>query len=206
MGLELKLSPAVLIPRPETEILVETALRVIRSQGHKLTSILDIGTGSGCIAISLAKFLPYARITATDISQEALEIARQNAVLNNIAGRVKFLLANLFPASQTQPRAYSLIISNPPYIPTAEMSSLDSELGYEPRVALDGGRDGLDFYRRIISEAPAYFGKHGFLILEIGFNQCLAIKDLFNSNGRFQIIEVVQDYNHIHRVIVARYG
>ncbi|MFC1658245.1 peptide chain release factor N(5)-glutamine methyltransferase [Candidatus Omnitrophota bacterium] len=201
MGLEFSLTPEVFIPRPETEILVETALKFscqLSASGCRL-KILDIGTGSGCIAISLARLLEDAEVDASEISKQALEVAKKNAGLNN-AG-VNFYQSNLFPPGG---RDYALIISNPPYIPTAEISGLAPEISYEPRIALDGGRDGLCFYRRIIQEAPLYLGSRGFLILEMGFSQCPEIKNLLDSSGRFEIIEVARDYQDIDRVIVAR--
>jgi release factor glutamine methyltransferase len=231
MGLEFMVVPDVFIPRPETEILVETAIRFmqdIRSRKQEAggRKILDVGTGSGCIAINLAKFLRDAKIYATDISKEALEIAKKNALLNNV--EISFFRGNLFTSypeccyskklcfgipkrhkdirDEPGARSYELIISNPPYIPTAEIENLGPELSYEPRIALDGGEDGLDFYRRLIKESSTYLKRNGFLILEIGFNQCSAIKKLFNSVGKFEIIEVVKDYNSIDRIIVARYG
>jgi len=160
MGLEFRLTADVFIPRPETETLVETALKVARSQGQKLRSILDIGTGSGCIAISLAKFLKDVKIYATDISKQALEIAKKNALLNNVA--IIFLQSNLFSNHKLRTIDCGLVICNPPYIPTAEIKELEPEIGYEPRIALDGGRDGLDFYRRIIQTMPAYFKRGSF--------------------------------------------
>jgi release factor glutamine methyltransferase len=204
MGLEFRLTTDVFIPRPETEVLVETALKVTRSEGQKIRTILDIGTGSGCIAISLAKFLKDVRIYATDISKQALETAKKNALLNDVD--ITFLQSNLFSNHRLRTIDCGLIICNPPYIPTAEMNGLEPEIGYEPRIALDGGRDGLDFYRRIIKTMPAYFKRGSFLVLEMGFNQCSAIKGLFNSVKSYQIIQIVKDYNSIDRVIVVRYG
>jgi len=204
MGLEFKLTPDVFIPRPETEILVETVINLVTPHASHVTrlNIMDIGTGSGNIAISLAKFLPFAKVTATDISEKALQIAKQNALSNNV--EINFLKSNLFPSPETRDPRYEIIVSNPPYIPTAEIKNLEPELSFEPRIALDGGRDGLDFYRCIITEAPTYLERHGFLILEMGFNQCSPIKELFKLSGKFQIIEVVKDYNNYERVIVAR--
>ena len=227
MGLEFRLTPDVFIPRPETEILVETALRFSsQSTVDSCQKILDMGTGSGCIAVSLAKFLPSAEITAADISSSALEIAKENSLLNGTKDKIQFIQADIFNIkhSTLNIKPFDIITSNPPYIRTAEIPSLEPELDYEPQIALDGGSDGLDFYRRIIQEAPAYLRKGGFLILEVGFNQCSVIKELltpleknidrvkgnsltgFNSVEEFQIIEVVKDYNNIDRVIVARYG
>jgi len=205
MGWEFKVDKSVLIPRPETEILVETAVKIVSqcpsAQVPKL-NVLDLGTGSGCIAISLAKFIKNINVTASDISGEALEIARQNASLNNV--EVNFLQSNLFSNYDLRPMTYDLIISNPPYVPTDEIDTLQPEVRQEPAIALDGGRDGLYFYRRIIAEAPAYLRREGFLIMEMGFNQCSAIKKIFNSCGKFRIVEVIKDYAHIDRVIVAR--
>ncbi len=228
MGLKFKLAPCVFIPRPETEILVETVIKELSALSYKLSAlkILDLGTGSGNIAISLAKFLPQAEIYATDISNNALEIAKINARLNNLENRIRFIQGDLFTAYSLQLIAYNLIVSNPPYIPTAEIDNLQPEIQYEPRLALDGGKDGLEFYRKIISLSPYYLKKDGLLIMEIGFNQAGAIRNIFRKSpkvipkkgtsfgrregdfleisGKFEIIEVVKDYNNIDRVIVAR--
>jgi release factor glutamine methyltransferase len=204
MGYEVRLTRDVFIPRPETEILVGAALRLMqeaRSRRQEI-EILDIGTGSGCIAISLARLLPGAKITAVDISEKALQVARQNALLNKV--NIDFLQSDLFMAYDLRLTTYDLIISNPPYIPAGELDNLEPELSYEPRIAVEAGRDGLDFYRRIIQAAPAYLKQGGFLIMEMGFNQCKAIKDLFNSCGRFEAIEISKDYSSIDRVIVAQ--
>ena len=172
MGLEFKLNRGVFIPRPETELLVETVIKyATKTQRHQDTrlNILDIGTGSGCIAISLAKFLKDIKITATDISSDALKIARENALLHNV--EINFLLSDLFFNHELTTMNYELIVSNPPYVPTAEIERLQPEIKFEPRIALDGGNDGLDFYRRIIKEASCYLVKGGYLIIEMGFNQ-----------------------------------
>ena len=208
MGLEFKVTPSVLIPRSETEILVETVLKIVRqfaSLPVRQLRILDLGTGSGNIAISLAKYLPQAEIYATDISNNALDIARANAKLNKVENKIKFVFSNLFTAYSLQClTVYSLIVSNPPYIPTAEINNLQPEITYEPRMALDGGKDGLDFFRRIIGQAPEYLKEGGFLIMEMGFKQAQAIKNIFQNSGNFEIIEVIKDYNNIERVVVAK--
>jgi release factor glutamine methyltransferase len=210
MGLEFRLTPDVFIPRPETEILVETVSNLIECLMFNLRclNILEIGTGSGCIAISLAKFLPSVRIIATDISTSALKIAEENSHLNKTEDRIQFIQADIFNIKHKtlNIKQFDIIVSNPPYIPTGEIKNLEPELAYEPRISLDGGRDGLDFYRRIIQEAPTYLNRgKSFLILEMGYNQCSAIKELFNSAKNFRIIEIVKDYNNIDRVIVAQY-
>ena len=214
MGLEFRVNPDVLIPRPETEILVETAIGQVTpslslgtpfgrtSQSHNVTCInmLDLGTGSGCIAISLAKLLPNSHITATDISDKALLAARENAELNCV--RVNFVQSDLFGGLKLD--TYDLIVSNPPYIPTPEIQDLQPEIGYEPISGLDGGSDGLDFYRRIIKDAPQYLKGNGYLIMEMGFRQRDDIKDIFQENKNFKVIDIVSDYNKIDRVIIAQ--
>jgi release factor glutamine methyltransferase len=154
--------------------------------------------------VSLAKFLPNARITATDISESALSIARQNAILNNVSDKINFFASDLFTEYGIRTTEYDLIVSNPPYICSRDIDALEPEVRREPRIALDGGRDGLDFYRRIINSAPRYLSKGGLLIMEMGFGQCKEIKNIFQKSGQFNIIEVIRDYNNIDRVIVAR--
>ncbi|MBL7151776.1 MAG: peptide chain release factor N(5)-glutamine methyltransferase [Candidatus Omnitrophica bacterium] len=205
MGLTFKLTPDVLIPRPETELLVETALKIVRkfasSQVRKL-KILDLGTGSGCIAVSLAKSLPEAKIYASDISAGALEVAKENAALNKV--NIEFMQSDLFSNYPLSAIRYPLIISNPPYIPTEEIDKLQPEIRYEPKVALDGGSDGVFFFRRIIKESPPHLARGGLLVMEMGFNQEKSIKNIFQNSPDFEIIEVVKDYNGIERVIVAK--
>lgn len=209
MGLEFKVTPGIFIPRPETEILVEKAIDLVQSSclaGRqarlKIHSILDIGTGSGCIAVSLAKFLKEVKITAVDVSDRALEIARQNARLNN--AKVRFLKSNLFDNHELRAKNYELIISNPPYIPTEDIDNLGPEIQSEPGIALDGGKDGLDFYRRIVTYAPSYLKNNGYLALEMGFEQKDAILSLFKEQESLKIIETIKDYKNIDRAIVFK--
>lgn len=204
MGLEFKVTPDVFIPRPETEILVEKTIEIVKLLNCQIVKLLDIGTGSGCIALSLAKFLPQAEIYATDISKDALQIARTNAKLNRVEDRIGFIQSDLLMTYDLQLLTYDIIVSNPPYIPTAEIDRLQPEIQYEPRIALDGGKDGLDFYRRIIDKAPRYLKKDGFLIMEMGFKQKDAIENIIQESRDFQILEFVKDYNDIDRVIVAQ--
>lgn len=211
MGLEFKVSPDVLIPRQETEILVETVIDLAQSslparQAGKLKAqnILDIGTGSGCIAVSLAKFLKNVKVSAIDISCAALNIAKQNALLNNV--EVNFLQSDLFSNYELRATAYELIVSNPPYIRTQDIETLEPEIQYEPRTALDGGADGLDFYRRIIKESQYHLKQGGFLIMEMGFDQRDAIEGIFKKSRNFKIIELIKDYNNIDRAVVAKAG
>ncbi|MFH1414163.1 MAG: peptide chain release factor N(5)-glutamine methyltransferase [Candidatus Omnitrophota bacterium] len=202
MGFEFKVNKDVFIPRPETEILVETAIRYANRLSLTANQILDLGTGSGCIAISLAKLLPDSDITATDISQAVLGVARENAKLLEVSGKITFLKSDLFESIGN--RKYALCVTNPPYIASTQISSLEREIGYEPLIALDAGIDGLDFYRRLIRGLPQYIIDGGFLITEIGFDQKNGLRQLIEDSGVFELIEVVKDYCDLDRIVVAR--
>lgn len=204
MGLEFKVTKDVLIPRPETEIIVETVIKYAYGLSLMAYGILELGTGSGCIAVSLAKYLPHFDITATDISEEALNIAKENAKNNNVADRIMFLKSNLFESLPICHMPYAICVCNPPYIRTQDIETLQPEIRYEPRQALDGGKDGLDFYRNIIERAPSYLKEDGFLIMEMGFNQGEAIKNIFQNSGYFEIIGLIKDYNNFDRIIIAK--
>ena len=208
MGFEFKLTADVLIPRPETEILVETVIKQLSALSPQPSAlkILDVGAGSGCIAVTLAKLLPAIELTATDISQAALKIAKDNAIMHKVLERIKFFRSDLFASCELGVASYDIIISNPPYIASKEIDKLQPEIKYEPRIALDGGTDGLGIYGRLIASSPRYLKKGGLLILEIGFNQGQALKNIFRKYKDFKIIEVVKDYNNIERVIVAQNG
>lgn len=206
MGFDFRVSPDVLIPRPETEILVESAKTILSAATGKGAGceILELGTGSGCIAVSLARLLPRISVTATDISKKALAVASLNASLNNVRDRIKFLESDLFKNSRLRRLGYDMIISNPPYIASAEIPLLAPEVRREPEVALRAGKDGLGFYRRIIRQAGRYLKAGGFLLLETGFSQRKAIEDIFFHAPVFKVKEWVKDYNHIERVAVAQ--
>jgi release factor glutamine methyltransferase len=186
------------------EATIRIGYPVIRLSGYPV-KILDLGTGCGCIAISLAKFLPGTKITALDISDKTLELAKENAELHGV--KIKFLKMDLTGNWQTGNRItdnFDIIVSNPPYIPSRQIDKLQPEVRREPRVALDAGRDGLDFYRRIAVQAPAYLKAGGFLILEMGFGQRDRIEDILQKSGNFKIKEVNRDYSGIERVIAAQ--
>lgn len=204
-GLSFKVDKRVFIPRPETEILVETAIEKVKTKKPKV-KIIDIGTGSGCIAAALAKNMANARIIAIDISHEALEIARQNAGLNGVKERIYFIQSDLLSAIHACAAlpAFDLIISNPPYIPTNALKGLQREIHREPQIALDGGDDGLDFYLRIIEDAPKFLNRDGLLMMEMGYKQCHKIKNIFEKAGNFRIVDIVKDYNNIDRVIIGQ--
>lgn len=195
-GLPFRVAPDVLIPRPETEHLVE---RVLALAGEfERPRIVDVGTGSGAIAVALAHHLPQAQITALDISRPALEIARENAERNGFAGRIRFALSDLLASAADE--RFEIVVSNPPYVPIDDHNSLAIEVReHEPALALFAGADGLDVYRRLIPDAFSVIEAGGFLVLEIGYGQSGAIAELMTMSG-FGQIEFVPDLQGIRRV------
>jgi|SRR5579859_186133 len=212
-GLELEVTPDVLIPRPETEHVVEVALdrlavRTIRA-GHKQTltgdglQIVDIGTGSGCIAIALAKELSAAAIVATDISAAALDVARRNAARHSFASRLHFVQSNLFDDLKVAAGKFDLIVSNPPYIGRNEKSSLMREVrDHEPGVALYGGEEGYEFYADLIAQAARSLMHGGILVLELGHNSLAAVQPLLDAPD-WTTVSVTNDLSGVARVIAA---
>ena len=201
-GLEMKCSRAALIPRPETEILAEHGWKFLAALGRPTTA-LDLGTGTGCIAIALAKQAPAAAVHAVDISPEALALARQNAEANQLSERITFHLGDGFNALPAGLK-FDLIASNPPYIAAAEIATLSPEVrDFDPRLALDGGADGLDFYRRIAREAGAWLQPGGRLMLEFGDGQAGDLEKMF-SNEKWIVAEIVADYSPQPRILIAR--
>lgn len=188
-GCRLRLTPAVLIPRPETEELVELLVLTYRGS-HVPQRVLDVGTGSGAIAIALARAWPKSSFVAVDISVEALALAHENAFQNGVSERICFLRSEWFSAVTGE---FDLIVSNPPYVRTEYLERAPQELLYEPREALDGGADGLDAIRRIIAESPRYLRPHGALYLEIAADQGEHVRDLLIHNGSFREIEIIKD-------------
>jgi len=198
--LNFAVTPAVLIPRPETELLVIEAIRLLK--GKESSRVLDIGTGSGCIALSIAKQCPAARITASDKSEQALAIATRNAATHRLGEHVRFVQGDLFVPIGDE--TFDLIISNPPYIATAEIETLDRDVrDFEPRTALDGGADGLGIYRRLIAETPSHLAPGGSLLLEIGATQESAVHELLKATGRFTEVKTHRDAQKLPRVIEA---
>jgi len=203
-GRKFALSPAVLIPRADTEVLVEVALKKIgklRAAGVDLPSVLDLCTGSGCVGLTIAAEHPELTCALVDISPAALAIAMDNSRSLGLASRVEILLGDLF--APLGGRQFDLIVSNPPYIPTNELNSLDPVVLREPLLALDGGTDGLDFYRRILKEAPRFLTPRGYLALEIGSLQSLPLLELSESLG-FSAISITRDLAGHPRVIDMR--
>jgi release factor glutamine methyltransferase len=199
-------SPNVLVPRPETELLVDVSLKVLGESSEKgPVKILELGTGSGVIAVSLSKEWSEAEIWATDISREALKISATNATRHGIRDKLRFLQGDLFEPVKERAGLFHLIVSNPPYVRRGEFANLSSEVReWEPRLALDGGADGLDFYRRIISEAPLYLANGGFLALEMGADMARDLLGLIGQVGAYSETCIYQDYAGQDRVVVAR--
>lgn len=202
-SLSFQVSPAVLIPRPETEILVETVLEGLQSLGPPW-KIVDLGTGSGVIAITLAVHLPEAHLRATDRSAEALALARRNAHRHGVADRISFSQGDLWEPLRGEEGTFMAVISNPPYVRRDQLKDLPPEIRlHEPLLALDGGPDGLEIIRRVVAEAPRFLSQNGLLALEIGMGQAPAVKKLLVATGAFGQPLVVEDYLGIERVVMA---
>ena len=192
----------VLIPRSDTEILVEEVIEIAKKINAK--KILDLCTGSGAIAISLAKYIKDGQITATDISEKALRIARLNARNNNVDDKITFISSNLF--QNIPEEKYDIIVSNPPYIKRKVIESLDREVKKEPIIALDGGRDGLEFYKKIIYSSYEYLKDKGYLCLEIGYDQKNEVIDLINKEGKYIDTYSKKDLYDNDRIIITKLG
>jgi release factor glutamine methyltransferase len=207
-SIDFKVDPRVLIPRPETELLVEQSLLILSENSFKrIPSVLEIGTGSGAIAIALAKEVRNIFLVATDISREALGLAKENAKSAGVRHQIKFVNGDLFGPlrSSKEEGPFDMILSNPPYIHHLEIQALAREVrDYEPVIALDGGEDGLEFYRRIIPEAPFYLREGGWLLLEVGQGQGPLISKLIEEEGDFLKPECIPDLSGIERVIKAQ--
>jgi len=208
MGMDFLVEKGVLIPRPETEILVEEVIK--RLKNYKCSNNLDVadlGTGTGVIAVSIAKFIDNITIYATDISKKSLQIALKNAQKHDCKDKILFLQGDLFEPFIGRIEKDSLdgIISNPPYIGSYDFKSLPPEIkNNEPKIALSGGIDGLDYYRKIIRKSPQYLKINGFIALEIGLNQYQKIEGMILKNENYnQNVEIIKDYSGIERVVIA---
>lgn len=195
MGIEFAVNKDVLIPQPDTEILVEEVIKLLKQ--YKKPKILDLCTGSGAIAISISEKVSEAQIYASDISEKALAIAR----INDRSKKIKFILSDLFNNIEDK---FDIIVSNPPYIKTHEIEKLSKEVQNEPILALDGGIDGLEFYRKIIGQASKYIKKNGYLCLEIGEKQKKQVKDIINNEKKYADIKEYKDLNKNDRVIICK--
>lgn len=204
-SLDFEVSPAVLIPRPETETLVDAAVRFV--EGMPDARVLDVGSGSGAIAVTIARECPRVRIVALDISGAALEIARHNAARHGAADRIELRRADLFePLDGGAPLGvFDLVVSNPPYIESSAIVALAPEVrDYEPRAALDGGADGLRFYRRVAADVRAHLAAGaGAMMVEVGAGQAAAVRKIFADAGMSRL-DVINDLSGIARVVIAR--
>ncbi len=203
-SLDFKITSDVLIPRPETETLIETLLKlqaeVSPGQARRL---LDIGTGSGIIAVVAAREITDCQVTATDLSADALVVARENADTHDVSDQINFIQGDLF--AEVPETLYDFIVSNPPYIETKRLPDLMPDVrNFEPTAALDGGVDGLDFYRRIISKASDYLKEGGGLVFEIGETQAEAVSRLLCAEDKYETVNVTKDYSGYDRVVSAR--
>jgi release factor glutamine methyltransferase len=214
-GLDFEVTPAVLAPRPETELIVETALATVgpglvpartlaaTRAAPAAPLFVDVGTGSGCLAISLAREFPSARVVATDISAAALEIAGRNAARLGVWGRLSLLQTSLL-AAVDGPAV--LVVSNPPYVPSADIATLPPEVrDWEPRAALDGGADGLDIVRALLDDAPRVLAPHGWLIMEFGYGQEDGVREAV-ARSALQLVAIRCDLQQVPRTLVARSG
>lgn len=200
MKLNFYVSEKVLIPRQDTEILVEEVIKIAKkTQARK---ILDLCTGSGVIAISLAKYLPESEITAVDISRAALEVAIKNAKKNQVENQITFVESDLM--EQLGMEKYDIIVSNPPYIEKQELEKLEKQVQKEPKIALDGGWDGLTFYRKMIAKAYEYLKYKGYLAFEIGYNQKEEVCNLIKEEGKYSNPYCLKDLYDQDRVIITK--
>ena len=205
-GLVFKVSPDVLIPRPETEFIVEAALAIVQDR-NTLVRIIDLCTGSGCIAVSLAKELTAARVIATDVSEKALAVARENTRRHGVSEHIRFLLGDLFePLEELDIRGQmDIIVSNPPYVQAGVLSTLQPEVrDYEPEIALISGPEGTEMAKRIIQRAPEYLKKNGALIMEMGLGQAKALTRMVEATGAYGYSELLKDLAGIERVLIVR--
>jgi len=201
LGLDIIVNRSVLIPRPETELLTETAISLVRNAewGTRNCTLADIGTGSGCIAVALAKSLPLAEVYAIDASNEALKVAKKNAERYKVDSRCHFVKGNLLEPLK---EPVDLIVANPPYIPSGEIAKLQPEVrDWEPKQALDGGKDGLDYIRKLLKESPKYLKPNGRLVMEFGFGQAAEIEKL--AAAGFEQREIIRDYAGIPRLLIG---
>ncbi len=202
-GYEIVVNRHALVPRPETELLAEFGWNFLSTLNSQNATALDFGTGTGCIAIALAAKCPNAKIVATDISADAMALAKENAARNKVSERIEFFQGDGF-AAPPKNSSFDLIISNPPYIPSAEIETLQPEVrDFDPRAALDGGADGLDFYRKLATEAKSFLKPDGKIMLEFGDGQADAIKKIFEDEK--WIVEAVKDdYSQRARILIAK--
>ncbi|OPJ55277.1 peptide chain release factor N(5)-glutamine methyltransferase [Alkalithermobacter paradoxus] len=201
MGMDFFVKEGVLIPRPDTEILVEEVIRLADNLESPI--LLDIGTGSGAISVSLAKYIKNSRVYSLDISDTALEVGKINAVNNGVEKNITFIHSDLFSSLENVDIKFDIIVSNPPYIKEEDLKDLEVKVKeYEPKLALVGGEDGLVFYRNISKHAPKYLKENGILAYEVGHDQAEDVKDIMIENG-FKDLRILKDLQGIDRVVIG---
>lgn len=205
MGLLFTLEEGVFIPRPETELFVEKVIEYIKSIDKNEINIFEVGAGCGNIAISLTKNVSGCRIIGCDISNKALRVASRNARFHNVENNIKFVKSNFFEDfSNHYMNYFDIILSNPPYVRKSEIEYLQQEISYEDVISLDGGEDGLYFYKRILNEGTKYLKKDGIFAFEIGHDQAEEIARLIKNDGKFSAPAFFKDYNGYNRVVTVR--
>ena len=203
-GLPMEVSRDVLIPRVDTEVLAETAIKYLKDTGRLDARVLDLCSGTGCIGCAIAAELPRVRVVLADVSPEAMEISRRNVSRNGLDGRISFLPADVMKLPPLMTGSFDLVVSNPPYIPTVEIMTLDPSVrDYEPVWALDGGEDGLDFYRAILKNWASVIRQGGELMFEVGEDQAERVKDLMRMAG-LREARSFPDTQNIQRVVAAK--
>ncbi len=200
MKLNFFINENVLIPRQDTEILVEEVIKISKQTNAK--KILDLCTGSGAIAVSVAKYLPNCEVTAVDISNDALKVAKRNAINNQVENQITFVSSDMF--TNLNEEKFDIIVSNPPYIRTKVIETLETKVQNEPYIALDGGEDGLYFYREIVKNAYQYLKFKGYLCMEIGFDQKIDVIELIENEDKFENTYSKKDLYDNDRIIVTR--
>ena len=210
MGMTFFVNEDVLIPRPDTENLVEEVINLIKKDRKEKNKeekvrILDLCTGSGAIAVSIAKYVEKCKIIAIDISPKALKVAKTNAKINDTEEKIEFMQSDLFKNLNEKIHKFDIIVSNPPYIETETIKKLDIEVQKEPLIALDGGIDGLDFYRKIIENSSKFLNKNGYLCFEIGYNQKQRVIEILEKY-KFKEIYCKKDIGDNDRVIISKVG
>lgn len=201
MGLDFFVKEGVLIPRPDTEVLVEEIIELCKNKDE--VEILDIGTGSGAITVSLAKYIEKSTIKSLDISDIPLEVGKKNAMNNDVDNKIEFIKSDLFSSIKDKNIKFDVIVSNPPYIPKKDMDTLHTQVkDYEPYNALEGGIDGLDFYRDITDQSKCYLKEDGILAYEVGHDQAKDVSDIMKDNG-YTKIYTKKDIQGIDRVVIG---
>jgi release factor glutamine methyltransferase len=200
-GRKFFVSPAVMVPTPETELLCGRGLEFIRKKKAAIPRILDLGVGSGVIAVTIAAELKDVALVALDISEEALDVARRNADDHDCIEKIEFRKSDFFSAMTSDER-FDLIVSNPPYIREPDYAGLPPEVKADPKIALTAGEDGLSAIRAILSEAPKYLADNGRIMFEIGFGQSVAVAELTEGDDRYREIDIVRDLNNIDRLVI----